>query len=355
MWFNGTAISNKAQRALRNEQVTIVAHNTGFVHCLYKDATMKKEAYEKFLQKLSEYLTTDLTTLTMANFLRFSPKYQKYFQFCCEQCRGGAKFAAAEVLFHYEHGSRFRIADKTFEKLMEEVSEEDISSYKLPGRVCANHLQAYVEYENINILTPAGRTALNQYLAPFVKEVDDFLTDLTSFMHFEPKTPSLDRNFIDNVPIGISPAQGREEIIDYLQTIRQKNTTADLAFYAYRDMETCDWRPFIKAAVERNPVSIEMTRSMQIEDVYAWLEKMPAESIYDGKRLAQPDEVANYNCGDGLEKALLLANVIRQRNPEQNLEICADNRMVTLKGKTDFQFASDKAFSRQIDIPKNMQ
>jgi hypothetical protein len=28
MWFNGTEISNKAQRAIRNEQVTIVAHPT---------------------------------------------------------------------------------------------------------------------------------------------------------------------------------------------------------------------------------------------------------------------------------------------------------------------------------------
>jgi hypothetical protein len=355
MWFNGTAISNKAQRALRNEQVTIVAHNTGFVHCLYKDVTMEKGAYEKFLQKLGEYLTTDLTTLTVANFLRCYPKYQKYFQFCCEQCRGGAKFAAAEVLFHYEHGSKFRIADNTFEKLIEEVSEEDISPYKLPDRVCANQLQSYVEYENIDVLTPAGRAALTEYLAPFVGKVDDFLADLVNFMHFEPKTPSLDRNFINNEPIRISPAQDRKEIIDYLQAIRQRNTAADLAFYAYRDMETCDWRPFIKAAVERNPVSIEMTRSMQLEDVYAWLEKMPGESIYDDKRLAQPDEVANYNCGDGLEKAFLLANVIRQRNPEQNLEIDVGNQKVTLKGKTDFQFVSDKGFNRQIGIPEDMR
>ncbi len=39
--------------------------------------------------------------------------------------------------------------------------------------------------------------------------------------------------------------------------------------------------------------------------------KLPDESIYDeAGRLAQPDEVWNYGRGDGVEKALLLANVL---------------------------------------------
>ena len=37
---------------------------------------------------------------------------------------------------------------------------------------------------------------------------------------------------------------------------------------------------------------------------------MPDESIYDGKRLALPDEVWNFRRGDGIEKALLLADFI---------------------------------------------
>ncbi|GAG44346.1 unnamed protein product, partial [marine sediment metagenome] len=52
---------------------------------------------------------------------------------------------------------------------------------------------------------------------------------------------------------------------------RSRSTTADLAFYTYRDMKSCDWVPFIKAAVERNPVSIQMAESMSIQEVYAWL------------------------------------------------------------------------------------
>ena len=32
MWFNGTELSAKARRALENERVTIVAHQTGYIH-----------------------------------------------------------------------------------------------------------------------------------------------------------------------------------------------------------------------------------------------------------------------------------------------------------------------------------
>ena len=124
--------------------------------------------------------------------------------------------------------------------------------------------------------------------------------------------------------IQISVEQSREEIIEYLRQIRADNAVADLAFYAYRDMESCDWRPFVKAAVERSPVSLEKTKSMSIEEVYEWLNRMPDVSIYDGNRLAQPDELANYRTGDGLEKAFLLANVLRHRQPEQRLHLEVD-------------------------------
>ena len=77
MWFNGTEISNKAQRALRNENITIVAHNTGFVHCLYKDATIDKKLYEYYQDKLNSYLSTDLTLTIFANFLRTNRDYQE--------------------------------------------------------------------------------------------------------------------------------------------------------------------------------------------------------------------------------------------------------------------------------------
>jgi hypothetical protein len=142
----------------------------------------------------------------------------------------------------------------------------------------------------------------------------------------------------------------REQIIDYLRQLRQSNPAADLAFYAYRDMNSCDWAPFVKAAIERNPVSIEMTESMSIEDILHWIEQMEETSIYSDKRLAQPDEVANYKVGDGLEKAFLLANIIHQRNPEQDIDITVNKDNVVLKAKDEYQFTSSKELKRQIHI-----
>ena len=76
-------------------------------------------------------------------------------------------------------------------------------------------------------------------------------------------------------------------------------------------------------------------------------------SIYDAKRLAQPDEVANYKTGDGLEKAFLLANVIRQRGPQQDIEIVADNSNVVLKGTGEYRFTSGKDLKKQVRISKD--
>jgi hypothetical protein len=184
-----------------------------------------------------------------------------------------------------------------------------------------------------------------------VPDAGKFVDELADFIHIQAKLPGPEKNFLHTEPIEISVEQSREQIIDHLRTIRRTNTTADLAFYAYRDMESCDWAPFIKAAVERNPVSIEMTRSMSIDDVYNWLEHMKNDSIYEGNRLAQPDEVANYNRGDGLEKAFLLANIIRERNAEQDINIDVNNKDVILEASSRYQFTSDKGFKKLIGVP----
>jgi hypothetical protein len=351
MWFNGTAITTKAQRALRNEQITIVAHNSGYVHCLYDNATMDKNAYDKFNNKLNQFLSTELTTLTMANFLRCHQQYQKFFQFCCEHCRGGQKFAKAEVLFHYEHGSKFRIADDTFEKLLNEVSGEDISPYKFSDKLCCKQLQAYVEYEKLSIKTGEGKASIREYVAPFVPMAEEFANDLADFLCFELKLAGDGKNFQTGNAIELSAEQSREEIIDYLQSKRRENSTADLAFYAFRDMATCEWEPFVKAAIERNPVSLERLASMQIAEIYEWLRQMPDESIYDSARLAQPDEVVNFNTGDGLEKAFLLANAIRGKNPDRSIELKVSKKGVSLKAEKEYSFSSNKGLENKVSIP----
>jgi len=349
MWFNGSEISNKAQRALRNENITIVAHNTGYIHCLYQDATMNKKAYEKFCSKLDAYLSMDLSLTVFANFLRSNHEYHKFFQIC-RDCHGQPQFLKAEVLFHYEHGSNFRVADDTFDKLIAEVSDEDFLPYQLPNRIRCDNLSDFINQNKPDLKKPDDRAALRKFIEPVIPNAGQFVNELAEFLHAEAKLPSQDKNFLPTEPIEISNEQTREQIIDYLQANRQVNSTADLAFYAYRDMDTCDWLPFVKAAFERNPVSTAMSKNMKIEDVYTWLSKIKNDSIYDGKRLAQPDEVANYITGDGLEKALFLANVIRERDLSQKIEITADNGDVVLKAQSVYRFSSSKDLRRKITL-----
>jgi hypothetical protein len=349
MWFNGTAISNKAQRALRNENITIVAHSSGYVHCLYKDATIDKERYQEFSRKLDAYLSTDFSLAVFANFLRSNQNYQKLFQ-VCRQCHGQAQFVKAEILFHYEHGSNFRVADKTFDKLIDEVSDEDFVPYQLPGRIRCDKLDDFIQQQKPDLRTDQGKSAFLKFVEPVIPDTQSFINDLVDFLHTQAKLPEQDKNFLPPDSIQISPEQSREQIIDYLHRKRQNNSTADLAFYAYRDMESCRWTPFVKAALERNPVSIQMAGSMSIEQVYEWLGQMRNDSIYDSGRLAQPDEVANYRTGDGLEKAFLLANVIRDRDPAQNMEIITEKNEVFLKGRKEYRFVSTKDLTKKIHI-----
>jgi hypothetical protein len=349
MWFNGTAISYKAQRALRNENATIVAHPSGYIHCLYKQATIKPEIYDHFIRQLRSYLSSDLSVLIFANFLRCNPAYQKYFQLC-RDCRGNPQFIRAEVLFHYEHGSKYRIADATHEKLIAEVSDEDFVSSELPGRIRCDRICEFITQNKIDVRTAEGRAALTRFLQPVMPEAQRFIDELVEFVHTEPKLPTPGKDYLPAPTIEIGVDWTREEIIDYLGRLRNRSATADLAFYAFRDMESCDWTPFVKAAVQRCPVSLAMAKSMSVDAVYALLQKMDNVSIYDGKRLAQPDEVANYRTGDGLEKALLLANVIRQRLPQQDVEIIAGDGLVVLKGAGEFRFDSSKGLKKQIRI-----
>lgn len=364
MWFNGTEISDKAQRALRNEQVTVVTHCTGYIHCLYPDATIDREAYGHFRSRLADYLSTGLDMTSFASFLRCQTKYQKYFQIC-RDCHGQPQFIPAETLFSYEHGSPYKIGDTTHAKLLAEVHDEDFLRFELPGRVRCDRFDEFVTKQKIDAREPRGQEALRRFFEDVIPEADALVDDLADFVHIQPRLPEGERNFTESQPIRLSPEMSREEIIEYLRGLRTHNLTADLAFYAFRDMDECDWRPFVKAAVERSPVSLEMTKSMSVEGVYEWLGRMHDASIYDHNRLAQPDEAANYYTGDGLEKALLMASVLRHRYPDRGLHLEIDGSHVQLRmdpksdadeadrgqdaGET-LTFVSAKTLQGQIDI-----
>jgi hypothetical protein len=350
MWFNGSELSNKAQRALRNEQVTIVTHSSGWVHCFYDEATIDRGAYEVFKKKLEGYLETELNLLSLTNFLRCHQHYQPFFQFCTQR-RNESMFIPAEVLFHYEHGSKYRIAASSFDKLLDEVDGEDYAVSKDTRRLCCNQLLAFFDYEKIELGKHEHRMKVADYLSALFPDAEEFVNDLASFLKVEPSLPDGNKSYKAVEPISFSVDMGRDGIIDYLKSIRGSNITADLAFYTYRDMGSCDWEPLIKASVERNPVSIEMTKNMDIDGVYDWLKGMSGRSIYDGGRLASPDEAVNYSTADGVEKAFVLANVIKNREPGSDVRIDINNERVVLSsGGRDYAFESAKCFEKKIEI-----
>ena len=112
--------------------------------------------------------------------------------------------------------------------------------------------------------------------------------------------------------------------------------------------------PFLVAAVRRSPVSLAGVKDLDLPAVLARIRALADESIYDGPaRLAQPDEVWNYGRGDGAEKAILLANILRSREPdaELTLEISAAEAVLRT-GRQTHVFKTAKGLrERTVRIP----
>jgi hypothetical protein len=197
MWANGTVISQQARRALENERVTIVSHASGYIHLLYREATIDPRVYENFSAKLKSFLVPP-----------------------------------------------------------GDAPDQSVVVPKLPD-------PARVE---------------------FVPE---------------------------SAPLDIAPEMDYAEVCQRLDALRSANRTAALAPYAARELGVVESAPFVKAALERSPVSKAALSGLSADEAVERVSGLADESIYDGtSRLAQPDEVWNYSSGDGLEKCVLLANVL---------------------------------------------
>ena len=175
--------------------------------------------------------------------------------------------------------------------------------------------------------------------------------ELEQFLKTEPRLPDAsEKDFVPASLLDIRPEQSREEISAYLhrKALDEKHPLAILSLYAYRDMENTDWRPFVKAALERNPVCIRETDGLAWEEVVRKVEQMPNESIYAGNRLAQPDEVWNFGTGDGAEKAFLLWNIAKSRNPEMRFRLSIAEEHVQLQSVPDNTVFWKSTTSKQI-------
>lgn len=322
MWFNGTEQSAKAARALRHEQVTIVAHHTGYLHCVYPEASMDPAAYDRFTGSLRRYLTTDITMEIMANFLRDSSPLQKCFQVRYDS-HGKARYIPAERVYAYEHNSAFKVSDATRDKLLAEIDEDEFYPNPMEGRLLLNKFDDFFKKGHVDITKPGDIERLAAALDCQCSKSRDVVNQLVAFARLEPRLPRREGHtrFVPQPPLDLDTGWTRDEIIRHLESQRATHPIADLAFYAARDMARADWAPVLKAALERSPVCIRATQELDDAQVVQALAALPSESIYDGTRVAQPDEVWNYSRGDGLERALCLATILKARHAAMDFRL----------------------------------
>ncbi|MDX9725630.1 MAG: hypothetical protein RBT38_04515 [Bacteroidales bacterium] len=350
MWFNGTSLSEKARRALENEKVTIVTHLSGFIHTIYREATIDKSSYEHFATKLRSFLKTDITDLIFINFLRFKSGYKSLFQYRCD-CSGIRRFISLEKMFEYEHTSRFSVSAEARQQLVGEIEGDEFHLSPLPGKIMLNDIESlFVNGRTLNIdsfseelLRLAGESSV---ILPA-----ELIQDLHKFTVTEPRLPGSDKTFTKTTRPDIKTSDGREEIIRKISEITGSSETALLSLYIYRQMDRIDWIPFIKASIERNPVCCTALEGKSVGEVYDILNRMPDESIYDGVRMSLPDEVWNFSRGDGAEKAFLLADFIISKDNSTTVEIkLSDGNAVLYCDSGDYSFKTSKPLKRLVRI-----
>ncbi len=344
MWFNGTEISMKSRRAIENEQITFVANNLGYVHRIYKDATMPKEIYKKFKDKITDYLETKVDYTTIASYLRNSALKQMCFQFEHEFF-GKKHYIEAEKVFPYEHGSPYLIGTSTQNKLLEDIDSMEFYSEPIEDRINLKDVEIAFNNSGLKVRElQANPEVLATIVAKVCSKQKNIIDELIGFCKIDPQLPEIEgKEFIETKPIVLSNDLSREEIINYLESRRTDNEVADLAFLAYREIKGKDYlKAFLKAALDRNPVTLVGSKNMSIDDAFLYLNGLGNTSIYSDNRLAQPDEVWNFSTGDGLEKGIALLDITRNRGLESWLETSDGSAKIIVDGHI-YEFKTDKS------------
>jgi hypothetical protein len=350
MWFNGTSLSEKARRALENERVTMVSHISGYIHTLYRDATIDRKEYNLFSRKLRDFLSTEITDRVFINFLRFKSKYKSLFQVECV-CSGISYYIPLEKMFEYEHTSKFSVAAETRGKLIEEIEGDEFHLSPLQGKIILNKAEEIINTQKHKDLSNIENLFISLNGGIKKEMIREMFEDLAKFISTQPDLPEEDKNYLPSAVPGITVNDSRDQIIDKIHEHADRSEMALLTLYVYRQMDKADWLPFVKAALERNPTCFEDLNGKSVAEAYAILGNMPDESIYDEKRLALPDEVWNFKRGDGLEKAFLLANFINGRDPAAEINIISADENVSLAySGADYLFGTEKNFRKHIRI-----
>jgi hypothetical protein len=349
MWFNGTSISAKARRAMENERVTIVSNITGYIHTLYEEATIDKEAYNWFLVNLREFLVTELNNPIFVNFLRFKSKYKSLFQFRCE-CSGVFRYILLEKMFEYEHNSKFSVSAETRAQLVAEIEGDEFHLSPIQGKIMFNDVESILDEFKGRGLDEIEKEFLKKIGFEQPEIIKEMFGEIKDFIITVPKIPEPSKKFIKTTIPEITTENSRNEIIEEVTKLAEVSEMCMITLYVFRQMDSTDWLPFVKAAIERNPVCLKGLEGKESDDVYRILNNLANHSIYDDKRLALPDEVWNFNRGDGIEKAFLLADFIISKE-EREIIIDIDHKKVTVdyEGKS-YSFTSEKNLKKRIEI-----
>jgi hypothetical protein len=250
----------------------------------------------------------------ISNFLRKENRFQCCFQYL-HVLNGRKMYIEVEKIYRYEHTSPNSFSTDSRNALLKEIELEEFSMTPIPERIFINDLEDLVRSRKDLTAGDLQRVAEPELRIQKCLRTDEMFGDLERFLVVEPRLPSEEKEYEGSDRLEIPFDASREEIVGYVRGIADSNLTAELALYAYRDMDRIDWAPFVKAAVERNPVSIEALKDRTLEEAASALDSFANVSIYGENRLALPDEVWNFGRGDGAEKAIFLLNLLKSRHP----------------------------------------
>jgi len=301
----------------------------------------------------------------LANFLRHKSSLQKYFQISYNR-HGKTLYIEAEKVYSYEHSSKLRVGDATQENLLQEIEDDEFYTDLCPHRFDLGKLQAFLGGNKISLDCADGINRLKEQLANGPFSGSHIVNEMIKFCRTEPMMPQEEPKTWAETgsipPITLDGVTSAQEAREALMGQRGNNETVDLAFMAFRDLSSSPWKPFLKAAVERNPVCAIGCKEMTINEAYKYLSSSTFTdiSIYDEEyRLAQPDEVWNYRRGDGLEKAVALASVYVNKkihNDDDRKDIIYDDVSIDISGKDvkltcgkdEFRFETVKSLSPPV-------
>jgi hypothetical protein len=353
MWFNGTSLSTRARRALEKEKVTIVSHISGYIHYVFENATIDRIAYQHFEDKLRKFLKTGLSPSIFTNFLRYHMNFKKCFQYRY-YVNGHHYYIPLETIFEYEHSTKINFSEGTREALLHEIDDEEFRLMPLENRLILQDIEDFLEKNPIAEADIILKFFSDQAKANHCNNNENIkmlIKDLTGFLNVQPQLPNTNKSFLQTGTFSLDVNLSRQEIIQFISGMASKNEVALLSLYAYRQMDIIDWKPFVKAALERNPVSLEGLKEKSVDDAYQLISGLPDDSIYDCQRLAQPDEVWNFRRGDGVEKALLFANHLYHEMKQTGLKLIVEGSMVTLEANHEhYSFHSTKNFKKNINL-----